>query len=60
MNQDMEVEKRSFNTKAEASQWAKQLKQDYKVMGNLRFSIKEILHSPGVRWEATAYTRKTK
>lgn len=61
INQDMELEKRTFTTKSAATEWAKQLKKDYKQMGgNLRFSVKEVLNSTPVRWEATVYTRKTK
>lgn len=60
INQDMELEKRSFTTKTAASDWAKQVKKDYSGMANIRFSIKEVLHSSPVRWEATVYTRKTK
>lgn len=60
INQDMELESKQFKTKEEARSWASKLKEENQAMGKVRFTIKEVLNNPTVKWEATVYIRRTK
>ncbi len=60
INQDLVLDTKQFKTKGEAQQWASKLKEENQSMGKVRFSIKEVLNDPTVKWEATVYLRKTK
>jgi hypothetical protein len=60
INQDMQLDSKVFKTKEEARSWASDLKEENQAMGKVRFTIKEVLNDPNIKWEATVYIRKTK
>ena len=60
INQDLVLDTKQFKTKEEARSWASDLKEENQAMGKVRFTIKEVLNNPSVKWEATVYIRKTK
>lgn len=60
INQDIQLDSKQFATKEEARSWASELKDENQAMGKVRFTIKEVLNHPSVKWEATVYIRKTK
>lgn len=60
INQDLILDSKTFKTKGEASSWASSIKEENQAMGKVRFTIKEVLNDPTVKWEATVYIRKTK
>jgi hypothetical protein len=60
--QDMVWDSKLFNTKVQAQAWIKKRKEESRGsgMGVVRHTIKEVLHDPNTKWEATLYTRGKK